>query len=174
MKRPRKPPKPAKSRDDQFKVKSLGANEWGVSNSKRTAFGKPGSHRPNPELRQKGPFDPSLLEAARRAGISPKRLQRELTLARKKGQTVSGAKPEKKPRGLGLSHTYACELCDSKLPRKYHEIKRHFCEVHGKQLSDGEVHQKLSPPFDPSTPYAEEFSGTYHPHAGSPGRGKRR
>lgn len=174
MTRSRKPPKPAKSRDDQFKVKPLGPNEWGVSNSKRTPFGKSGSHRLESGLKHKEPFDPSLLEAAGRAGIGPKRLQRDITLARKKGQTVSGVKPEKKPKGLGLPHDDTCELCNAKLPRKYPEIKRHFSEVHGKQLSDGEIHQRLSPPFDPATPYAEEFSGDYHAQAGAPGLGKRR
>ena len=170
----RKPPKPVKSRDDQFKVKPLGPNEWGVSNSKRTPYGKPGSHQQESRPKQKEPFDPSLVEAARRKGVTPKNLQRELTLARKSGQTVSGVKPEKKRKGLGLPHEYSCVLCNASLPRKKTEIKRHFFQVHGKELSDGEIHQMLSPPFDTSTPYAEEFSGDRHAQAGAPGLGKRR
>ena len=174
MTRSRKPPKPAKLRDDQFKVKPLGSNEWGVSNSKRTSYGKPGSHQQESRLEQKEPFDPSLVEAARRKGVNPKSLQRDITLARKKGQTVSGDKPQKKPKGLGLPHEFPCDLCSAALPRKNTEIRRHYLQVHGKALSDGEIHQMLSPPFDPSTPYAEEFSGDRHAQAGAPGLGKRR
>ena len=91
---------------------------------------------------------------------------------KQKRKTVSGVKWKKATTDWESPKHHSCALYNPILPRKSYDIKHHSFDVQEKGLSDSKIHQELAPPFDSSTPCADGFSGTHHPHHGPPGQGK--
>lgn len=60
---------------------------WGIGGATHTPYGVAGSHRPKPITERRGEFvhDEEVRELAANMGLTVKRVQRDLTLYRKKG-----------------------------------------------------------------------------------------